>query len=73
MNDFIQQNLLVIYVNEFKIHPKMSLKPLPDSLKNSKDTVCSYCGVSYLVLHEMERYENMVADLKKQITILERK
>ena len=33
-----------------------------------EDTVCQFCGVSYLVHHEVKKLEEQVKDLQKQLT-----
>lgn len=38
------------------------MKPLPSSLKE-KDTVCAYCGVSYLIMHEIEKLKQEIKEL----------
>ncbi|CAL6049311.1 Conserved_hypothetical protein [Hexamita inflata] len=48
------------------------MQPLPASL-SQKDTSCKYCGVSYLIMHEIEKYKTEIGELKKQILILQRK
>lgn len=48
------------------------MKPLPSTLKE-KDTVCQYCGVSYLIMHEIEKLKNEINELKKRNALLERK
>ena len=48
------------------------MKPLPSTLKE-KDTVCAYCGVSYLIMHEIEKLKAEINELKKKNALLERK
>ena len=48
------------------------MKKLPDEIKEG-DTVCQYCGTSYLIMHEVEKYKKEIAELKKRIYMLERK
>ncbi|GKT23155.1 hypothetical protein ADUPG1_012340 [Aduncisulcus paluster] len=46
----------------------MPLKPLPqDLIADSDDTVCKYCGVSYLVLHTVEKLNQEVDSLKMKL------
>nr|XP_026689881.1 putative protein tag-278 [Ciona intestinalis] len=43
--------------------------PLPDDLKNlpNDETVCQFCGVSYLIHHEIKKLEEMVAHLEQEL------
>lgn len=45
-----------------------SLKPLPDDLADTgrEENSCSFCGVSYLILHEVERLKQRIADLEAE-------
>jgi hypothetical protein len=44
-------------------------KDLPDEIKTLPvgETRCEYCGVSYLVHHEVKRLEEMARELQTQL------
>ncbi|KAH0573711.1 hypothetical protein SS50377_23646 [Spironucleus salmonicida] len=42
----------------------MSLKPLPEEIT---DKTCSFCGVSYLIMHEIEELKNQIDDLTRRL------
>lgn len=44
------------------------LKPLPDDLADTgkDENSCSFCGVSYLILHEVERLKRRIAELETE-------
>ena len=48
------------------------MRKLPDEIKED-DTVCQYCGAPYLIMHEVEKYKKEIAELKKQVYMLQRK
>lgn len=48
------------------------MRKLPDGIKEN-DTVCQYCGTPYLIMHEVEKYKKEIAELKKQVYMLQRK
>lgn len=47
--------------------------PLPDNIqKMEKDeTVCQYCGISYLIHHEMKKLQEEVENIRKKLTYYE--
>lgn len=42
------------------------LRELPDEIRSMKDNACSYCGISYLILHEVEEYKQRIRDLERE-------
>ncbi|EFO62819.1 Coiled-coil protein [Giardia lamblia P15] len=44
------------------------LNPLPDDLADTEkdENSCSFCGVSYLILHEVERLKRRIAELETE-------
>jgi len=51
-----------------------SLRPLPRDLAetDAEDNCCSFCGVSYLILHDVERLKARIAELEARGAELER-
>eukprot|EP00768_Dysnectes_brevis_P008384 gnl/Dysnectes_brevis/7557_a12793_283.p1 GENE.gnl/Dysnectes_brevis/7557_a12793_283~~gnl/Dysnectes_brevis/7557_a12793_283.p1 ORF type:complete len:673 (-),score=81.77 gnl/Dysnectes_brevis/7557_a12793_283:62-2080(-) len=50
------------------------LKPLPKELsKDSSETTCSFCGVSYMVLHEVEELKSRISQLEAELGIVDSK
>ena len=45
-----------------------ALKPLPDDLADTgrDENSCSFCGVSYLILHEVERLKRRIGELETE-------
>ena len=45
------------------------LKPLPEELQNLKkdDSECKYCGIPYLILHEVKELQKKCAELEAQL------
>ena len=45
--------------------------PLPEEIENMKrdDTVCQFCGVSYLIHNEIKKLENKLEEYKKEVYI----
>ncbi|TNJ26809.1 Coiled-coil protein [Giardia muris] len=47
------------------------LRPLPDDLANAgrEETCCSFCGVSYLILHDVERLKGRIRELEGELAL----
>lgn len=47
------------------------LRPLPDDLANAarEETCCSFCGVSYLILHDVERLKGRIRELEDELSL----
>ncbi|KAG9391731.1 chromosome segregation protein [Carpediemonas membranifera] len=45
----------------------MPLKPLPADIGDKDSTVCSFCGVSYLIMHEVEELKNRISELEADL------
>ena len=50
-------------------HDLENLKPLPEELQNlSKDeSICKFCGIPYLILHEVKTLQDRNKDLEKKL------
>ncbi|KAM6987332.1 uncharacterized protein lekr1 [Tautogolabrus adspersus] len=51
------------------------IHPLPEEIKKMEhsETVCSYCGISYLIFHEFHQLQTQVAQLKAELQGLREK
>lgn len=46
--------------------------PLPEEIQNlpRHDTVCKFCGVSYLIHNEIKRLEDKIQEYEKQVSYI---
>ncbi|GFO21974.1 solute carrier family 2, facilitated glucose transporter member 1 [Plakobranchus ocellatus] len=72
-NKAFWQNPKIMEQNEDNIFSHYTPQhPLPEEIKKlaRDDTVCKYCGVSYLIHNEIKALEEKLATLEKELTVL---
>lgn len=49
-------------------HPQ---HPLPNEIRqmDHEDTICKYCGISYLIHNEIKRIQKLLEDSEKEVNL----
>jgi len=61
----------VTMVNEANLNYEPQ-HPLPQEIQemNNEDTICKYCGVSYLIHNEMKKLKKLLEEYQKEVTTI---
>ena len=66
---FESKSLIVLEMDDAKLEIARPVHPLPDEIANLSldETVCKYCGISYLIHREVARLQDQVQKLQAEI------
>ena len=68
-DEFESQSLIGLEMDDANLEIARPVHPLPDEIANLSldETVCKYCGISYLIHREVARLQDQVQKLQAEI------